>query len=415
MKAGSFIFVLALVFSLRPAAQKKCSAQDYQQKRLVENSSLAEQLGGIERFVQQQIREAGSSRVEELTIKIPVVIHNLYHYPTEKISNEQVQTQINALNTCFRKRNADTAKIPAYFRPLAADINIEFYLAISDSRKRSTSGIIRKYTPIKSWEADDKMKFSAEMGDDAWDARSYLNIWVCNLNRVAGYASLPGDDVAKDGVVIGLGAFGTINVLSGYEQGKTAVHEIGHWLGLKHIWGDQYCGDDGVEDTPKQAGYNIECPNEVTVTCGNGPYGDMYMNYMDLTSDACMNLFTAGQKARIRALFNPGGARYALLSSKGLNPPLISEIPLPETDPRWLQPQVYPNPAAGTLTLDLAYDPRWVGQTLRVLNLQGQVVMTLVISGNSQQVDLQKLQAGMYFLAAKKPDGESLKLKFIKL
>lgn len=415
MKAGFVILLWAFALTSSVQAQKHCSSQPYQEQRLRENPELPAQLSRMESFIQQQVADAGTARVEELTIRIPVVIHNLYHYPNQKITAEQVQTQLNALNASFRRRNADTANAPAYFRSLAADCNIEFYLAISDSRKRATSGIIRKYSPVKEWEADDKMKFSSEMGDDAWDPNSYLNIWVCNLNRVAGYASVPGDAVSKDGVVIGLGAFGTVGTLPGYEMGKTAVHEIAHWLGLKHLWGDQYCGDDGVSDTPKQAGFNIECPNVVNITCGNGPYGDMYMNYMDLTSDACMNLFTRGQKARMRALFDVGGPRHALLASKGLNPPLIADIPLPEEDPRWLQPQLYPNPSTGIMTLDLNYDPRWVGKTIQIMNLSGQTVMQVSISALSLRIDIQKLQAGMYFLAAKKDDGESIKMKFVKL
>ena len=215
--------------------------------------------------------------------------------------------------------------------------------------------------------------------------------------------------------MIDLDAFGTINNQAGYEMGKTTVHEVGHWLGLKHIWGDDYCGDDGVSDTPKQAGYNIECPNTINVTCGNGPYGDMYMNYMDLTSDACMNLFTEGQKARMRSFFAAGGARVKLLSSTGLNLPLIAESPLPEEDPKWLQPQLYPNPASNVINLDLAYDSRWMGKTIQVINLQGQIVMSLQVTAKNLRIDLQKLQAGIYFLAAKKDDGESLKMKFVKL
>lgn len=414
MKAGLIFILWALAFGGRLAAQKNCTSHSYQQQRLKENASLADRVSRIESFVQHQITNAATSRVEELTIRIPVVVHNLYHYPTEKISNEQVQTQLDALNANFRRRNADTVRTPAYFRPLAADCNIEFYLAISDSKRRSTTGIIRKYTPIKEWEADDKMKFSSEMGDDAWDPNSYLNIWVCNLNRVAGYASLPGEAPGKDGVVIGLNAFGTINTLPGYEMGKTAVHEIGHWLGLRHLWGDQYCGDDGIADTPKQAGYNIDCPNIINITCGNGPYGDVYMNYMDLTSDACMNLFTQGQKARMRALFAAGGARYNLLTSSGLNPPLINAIPLPEEDPKWLEARLYPNPASNFLVLDLAYDPRWMGKPLHITNLQGQTVMIVTVTAKNQRIDINKLQAGMYFLAAKKDDGESLKMKFVK-
>lgn len=417
MKAGSLLLLTALMLSGGLFGQKRCTSQLYQQARLKENTSLAENISRIESFVRKNIaeNETTAARGEEAVIKIPVVVHILYHYPTEKVSDEQVRTQIEALNQCFRRRNADTVKTPSYFKPFAADCNIEFQLATSAPGKKSTTGIIRKYTPVTEWEADDKMKYSAQMGDDAWDAKSYLNIWVCNLNRVAGYASVPGDAADKDGVVIGINAFGTINTQPGYEMGKTAVHEVGHWLGLKHIWGDDYCGDDGVADTPKQAGYNIECPSGINVTCGSNPYGDMYMNYMDLTNDGCMNLFTQGQKARMRSHFQPGGARYSILSSTGLNPPLIYEIPVPEEDPKWLHPQLFPNPATNQFTLDLAYDVRWLGKVLHIINLQGQTVMTLTISNKTQVIDISKLQAGVYFLATKREDGLSVKLKFVKL
>lgn len=415
MKAG-FVFLFLIWVHCSPlAAQKSCEADNYRQKRLLENKSLPGNLSRIELFIQQYItNNSTATRGEETVITIPVVVHILYHYPQEKISDGQVMSQIDALNLYFRRRHADTLNTPSYFRPLAADCGIEFKLAVSDPRRRSTTGIIRKYTPVKEWEADDKMKFSAEMGDDAWDPASYLNIWVCNLNRVAGYASLPGDTPASDGVVIGFPAFGTINTQPGYEMGKTAVHEVGHWLGLKHIWGDQYCGDDGVADTPRQAGFNIECPGVINITCGNGPYGDMYMNYMDLTSDACMNLFTLGQKSRMRSLFEAGGPRHSILSSKGLNPPLISEIPVPEADPQWLKPQLYPNPAESYLNLDLSYDPRWVGKTIRVINLLGQSIKNVIVTSKIIRIDISDLGAGVYFLAAKKDDGESMKLKFIK-
>ncbi len=193
------------------------------------------------------------------------------------------------------------------------------------------------------------------------------------------------------------------------------MHEAGHWFGLKHLWGDENCGDDGVYDTPKQASYTSGCPSTVRITCSNGPNGDMYMNYMDFTSDACTNLFTKGQKARMRTLFDPGGVRNSILSSKGLNPPLIQEIPLPVSDPQWLHPQLYPNPSSSVINLDLAYDARWIGKSIQIVNLQGQTVMVLTITSTKMQIDIKKLQAGAYFLAAKKDDGESMKVRFLKL
>ena len=408
MKAGIIIVLFTLTFVTELTAQQRCSTSDYQQEQFSRNSSFRDRINEIEIFTKHQIEGRATNRTENTIIKIPVVVHILYHTQTEKISDEQVASQIDALNKYFRRRNADTTNTPAYFRTLAADCEIEFQLAISDPRRRSTSGIVRKYTPITKWKADDQMKFSSSMGDDAWDPKSYLNIWVCNLEKFAGYATTPGGEENKDGVVISYTAFGT-------GIGKTAVHEVGHWLNLKHLWGDENCGDDGVSDTPKQASYTIGCPSTVRITCGNGPYGDMYMNYMDFSNDACINMFTEGQKARMRALFNTGGPRNSLLLSKGLNPPLIAESPSTTEDPKWLHPQLFPNPANNELNLDLSYDIRWMGKTIFVTNLQGQMVMNLSITSKNLKIDISRLQAGMYFLAAKKDDGESMKMRFIKL
>lgn len=408
-------FTFASVYSLR--AQKNCDAFPYQQAQLQNNPALAGKFSDIETFTRNYIStdQGTASRGEGEIIKIPVVVHILYHDPADNISDAKVISQLEALNKAFRRTNADTVNTPARFKGLAADCEIEFQLAVSDPRRRNTSGIVRKYTPITIWQSDDKMKFSSEMGSDAWDAKSYLNIWVCNLDRVAGYSSVPGSDPAKDGIVLGFNVFGTEGGMSGFNMGKTAVHEVGHWLNLKHIWGDTDCGDDGVSDTPKQSWYNVGCPSGSNVTCGNGPDGDMYMNYMDFTDDACMNLFTKGQKTRMHAAFAPGGVRNSLLSSAGLSKPLIFEIPVPEEDPKWLHPQFYPNPASSQLTIDLSYDIRWIGKTITVMNMQGQVIMHLPITAKIQTINTSNLKSGMYLLVAKKEDGETIKQKLVKL
>ncbi|MGZ8511231.1 MAG: zinc-dependent metalloprotease, partial [Chitinophagaceae bacterium] len=238
--------------------------------------------------------------------------------------------------------------------------------------------------------------------------------WVCNLANVAGYSSFPGGPSEKDGIVVAYNLFGK-NLKAGYELGKTAVHEIGHWLGLRHIWGDSYCGDDWVDDTPKQGNFTPGCPSGVRPSCSSGPKGDMYMNYMDLTYDACTNLFTEGQKERMRGFFDPGGARSAIRSSYALLPPQINEIPPPEETPLWLQPLLYPNPATSELILDLSYDIRWLGQQIRITNTLGQNVMQVQINSKVVKMDIEKLKPGLYFLVTKKDDGTTIKQKFIKL
>lgn len=406
MKAGLILTLITYSFAFALNAQQPCGTYPYHQKQFSNHTSLISTSRSVENFIHQNIAAGQNNRLDNTVIKIPVVVHVLYHFPSEKIGDDVIYDQLALLNECFRLKNSDTSNIPAYFKSLVADCEIEFELATSDPYKKYTTGIIKKYTPITRWSADDKVKSSEEMGDDPWDPASYLNIWVCDLDKYAGYSSVIGGPENVDGIVMGLKAFGA--------NQKTLVHEAGHWLGLKHLWGDEYCGDDGVGDTPKQASYTIGCPTGARVTCSNGPNGDLYMDYMDFTNDACRVMFTQGQKARMKSLFNEGGPRSSILSSKGLNPPLIFEIPLPEDDPKWLEPRVYPNPADHELIVDLNYDARWVGNLLQVINLHGQHVITTVISSKLQTIDISRLPAGIYFLAAKRADGLSIKQKFIK-
>jgi hypothetical protein len=420
----TYLLLGLLILSIgQLAAQRECFTSEYQREEWRNNPLLAEQAGKIEAFIRQRLIKTGTTgaagsqqgaRLQQVVIKIPVVVHILYHQSAENISDEKVYQQIEMLNKCFRRKNADSSLTPMAFKSLAADCEIEFHLALSDPRRRSTTGILHKYTAVSLWEANDQMKYSANTGDDAWDPQSYLNIWVCKLKRAAGFATLPENISEKDGVVVDYSVFGN-NASPGYEMGKTLVHEVGHWMALKHIWGDAYCGDDLVHDTPKQGNYTVGCPTGIRASCSNGTAGDMYMNYMDYTSDACINLFTEGQKARMRTLFDPGGARYSLLSSLGLTAPLVVEAPVPDEPPKWLHPQIYPNPSSKELNIDIAYDVRWIGKTITISNVSGQVVMQVVISSKNQVVDISKLRAGVYFLAGRKEDGSFIKHKFIKI
>jgi hypothetical protein len=397
-------------------AQRECRSFEYQKQMIQADPSLETSRKNIEDFINkhESSRSLSIARDEAArTITIPVIVHILYHYPGENISDDLVKSQLTALNRDFRKANPDTVNIPEAFKPFAADCRIEFQLATVDAGGRATTGIIHKYTPITKWGMDDKIKFSSEMGDDGWDPKSYLNIWVGTLERLLGYSSLPGDPADKDGVVISNTVFGITN--SGiYNKGRTAVHEVGHWLGLRHLWGDADCGDDGVADTPKQQTFTNGCPSTVRVSCGNAPYGDMYMDYMDFTNDDCLVMFTEGQKQKMWALFEPGGPRYSILSSNGLGIPVIEQIPLPDAAPQWLHVQIFPNPATTELTINLDYDARWIGKELYIINIMGQVEIKKIISSKIQILDVSKLKPGIYFIRAEK-EGEKMMQKFVKL
>ncbi|HKO81707.1 MAG TPA: M43 family zinc metalloprotease [Chitinophagaceae bacterium] len=415
----NFIFTLLLIMaaSCQLVAQRTCTSFDYEQQKFKDDPSLKDKITGIENFIQR--KSTSASKIagkphEGTVITIPVVVHILYNKSQENISDEKVISQIDVLNKSFRRLSADTVNTPEWFKGIAADCGIEFKLAVSDPERRSTTGIVRKYTPVTKWEIDDQMKSSARTGDDPWDTQNYLNIWVCNLDRVAGYSSFPGGPEAKDGIVIAYNVFGK-NSKVGYEQGKTAVHEAGHWLGLRHIWGDGYCGDDWVDDTPKQGNFTPGCPTGIRQSCSSGSKGDMYMNYMDLTLDACINLFTEGQKERMRTLFEKGGARYTMTSSYALLPATNNEPRPAEELPGLSEHRMYPNPATSELILDLSYDIRWIGQPIRVTNMQGQPVMQLSANSTIVKLDISKLKPGLYFLMTKKDDGATIKQKFIKM
>ena len=392
-------------------AQRECRSFEYQQQLIQANPSLEASFKAAENFAQLHESRMSSSWGDK-TITIPVIVHVLYHYPSENISDALIKSQIAALNRDYRKQNGDTTKIPAAFKSLAADCHIEFQLATTAIGGRATSGIIRRYTPITGWTTDDKIKSSAEMGDDAWDANSYLNIWVGTLQRLLGYASVPGGPASEDGVVISNTAFG---ILSGgmYDQGRTAVHEIGHWLGLRHLWGDANCGDDSIPDTPKQQTFTNGCPTGIHISCNNGPNGDMYMDYMDFTNDDCLVMFTEGQKEKMLSLFEPGGPRYAMLSSNGLGIPTTSELPPTNDPPQWLQVRIYPNPAHAQLIINMQVDPRWVGRELIIWNDLGQIEMKRVIDSEILIMDISKLRPGIYFVSAEK-DGDKIRQKFVK-
>jgi hypothetical protein len=410
------LFFICIGFS--SFSQQKCSIDEYVQQQVNENTSLKTRLEEIDVFTRERInRSTGVQRINgtPAIIKIPVVFHVLYHTPEQNIPLSTIELLIAALNRDFNKRNFDTTNTPLAFKPYAAAMDFEFKLATMDPYGAGTNGVIRKYTPLNYWMSDDKMKFSSSYGDDAWDSKSYLNIWLCNMKDVLGYSTFPGMDPSKDGIVLSFEdifkARGTSHTRNDF---RTVVHEAGHWVNLYHIWGEGYCGDDKVDDTPKQSSYTPGCPSGVRISCSSAAPGDMYMNYMDFTDDACMNMFTMGQRQRARILFEPGGPRNSILSSKGLNTSMIEAAPLPDFYPTWLHVKVYPNPASSVINLYFEYDQRWMGREMQILDISGKVVMSKIINSKIQVIDVSRLNAGIYFIRAEKEE-EKFHAKFVKL
>ncbi|GIV44901.1 MAG: hypothetical protein KatS3mg035_2024 [Bacteroidia bacterium] len=314
---------LTLLLAFHLQAQRKCATMEVHERMLNEHPEYHKNIQEIEEFTQRMILSGNYNKTSNI-ITIPVVVHVVYYNSTQNISDAQIQSQIDVLNADFRNLNSDKNNRPSLFAGLAADIQIEFCLAKRTPTGAATNGIIRKSTTVNGFSTDDKVKYSSTGGSDAWDRNKYLNIWVCALTGgVLGYAQFPGGPAATDGVVIDYRYFGTIGTATApFNKGRTATHEVGHWLNLRHIWGDANCGDDFVSDTPTQQTSNYGCPTFPKPSCGNT--SDMFMNYMDYVDDACMNMFTAGQSSRMRALFATGGARVSLATSDGCVPPSSS-------------------------------------------------------------------------------------------
>jgi hypothetical protein len=416
---------LLMMINLSAIGQTDCRSTDYKHELLSRNPALLTELQKIEGFTRGKLQEgariavtgAGHTSKEAAVITIPVIVHVLYHSPSENISDQQVLSQIAVLNRDYRKLNADTALIPRYYTSMAADCGIQFALAQLDTSGHATTGIVHKRTDVPIFDIYDRIKSSAKGGDDGWDRDRYLNIWVGNMTAgILGYSSMPGAPKEIDGVVIQYTAFGTLGTAQApFNLGRTATHEIGHWLNMIHIWGDADCGDDAVDDTPPQHGANRGNPSGIKLTCSNGPYGDMYMDYMDFTDDIGMHMFTNGQRDRMRTLFAEGGARYALLSSDALSsttgvngqaPPLSSAAEdIPELS-------IYPNPARGAITVTITDGSR-IGSLLEVYSLTGQKLMSARVGQFSLQLDVSMLAGGVYFIRIN--GGKPNMIKLVKL
>lgn len=285
------------------------------------------------------------------TYTLPIVVHVIHNGEAvgqgANISQAQVQSQLDVLNEDYRNRNADGALVPAPFQPLRADAQFQFVLALRDPSgqllaepgidrvSRATRGL--PASPYQLTTVEDVIKPATD-----WNPDQYINIWVMDMgNSVLGYAQFPdntaglpglsgyGGAANTDGVVIAYPAFGRVGTLyANYNKGRTLTHELGHWLGLIHVWGDTNCGDDYCADTPTQETANYRCATFPHVTCSNGPTGDMFMNFLDYSDDACLQLFTGDQKGRMQDVMAAGTPRRAALLA---SPALCNGTPLAAT------------------------------------------------------------------------------------
>nr|WP_309758153.1 zinc metalloprotease [Flavobacterium sp.] len=279
-------------------AKRGCASQEVLEAQLKADPTLALRMNEIEAFTQKAML---NGRLVNGKVEIPVVVNVLYNTAAENISLTQIQSQIDVLNADFNATNSDFNSTPALFSGVAANVGITFVLET----------VNRKATSKSSWGTRDAMKKTKQGGLDPTSPTTKLNMWACTIGGgILGYAQFPGGATTTDGVVIDSKYFG----LSGsgaypYNLGRTATHEVGHWMNLRHIWGDATCGSDLVSDTPTHDSANYGVPAYPHYSTCTGTPVEMTMNYMDYTDDRGMYMFSNGQKTRMAAIFVSGGAR----------------------------------------------------------------------------------------------------------
>jgi hypothetical protein len=325
-------------------AQERCATVPYT-KQLQQRNIIREDNARFEEWLQRRMTERrirmDAQRQQATTYRVPVVVHVIHNGEPvgtgSNISDEQILSQIAVLNRDFQRLNTDASNTPASFLPVAGSFDIEFVLAKQTPEGLPTNGILRVQGTRTQWTLNDNYELKSL---SYWPAEDYLNIWVTTLaSSYVGFAQfpvsgLPGLENSStnrltDGLVIHYDAFGSIedgdfNLDPQYNRGRTTTHEMGHFFGLRHIWGDDESesdpcsGTDYVDDTPNQSLATNGCPTGTRVTCG---VENMYMNFLDYTNDACMNLFTAGQVERMTTVLENSPRRASLLTSHALLDP----------------------------------------------------------------------------------------------
>lgn len=291
------------------AQQRQCATDEVHERLLQNNPDYARRQAEIESLTNRFAKNPEAYRQANGQIIIPCIIHVVYSNSQQNISDAQIQSQIDRLNKDYGATNSDYNNVPSQFTTVrSGDTDVRF--EILEIKRHSDSR--------SEWGTNDAVKSAYP----PIEPDRILNMWVANIGGgILGYAQFPGGSPSTDGVVMSPQYFGDASVTGGsnfylsapFDRGRTATHEVGHWLNLRHIWGDGGCNvDDYVSDTPVAGNPNYGCPADGTNSCSGGE-SDMFMNYMDYVDDACMFMFSAGQDTRMQATFASGGGREGFL------------------------------------------------------------------------------------------------------
>ena len=393
-------FYVTLFNSNAQNFKRNCGSNELYLEQLNANPNLRQERLKLEQFTKDYLSKK-NAKTSEVIYKIPVVVHVIHNGEAigtgQNISDEQIFSQIAVLNKDFRLLNSDQLDQSHPFYNTIADCGIEFCLADKDQNGTTTTGINRYNYLKENWGL---ISFNLVVKPiTAWDREKYLNIWVTQLEEnssgLIGYATFPGTNDKTDGVVIDSKYFGTTGTaVAPHNHGRTTTHEVGHYLNLFHIWGDDSCGTDFVDDTAPHEAPNNECPAfpyKANNNCGSSENGEMFMNYMDYVEGGCMNMFTKGQKERMIAALL--GARASLLSSPACSAANgIIEVQAIKTS-------IYPNPAIDVLNISFASQINI--KNLNIFDVNGHNISNLCnneINDQSIVIHTENLSSGNYFV-----------------
>lgn len=332
------VFVCSVqVYAQRPRCATGSVMEQFFQMRPAERIEFEKRQQSFQRRfeIARRLKQEGVQQRVQSIITIPVVVHIVMDNPN-LVTDEQVQSQLDALNADYAGENLDAVNVPAAFASVFGKSQIRFCLAQRTPGGTATNGIIRKTSLTTSTPgSNDPIKRNVTGGADGWDVSKYLNIWVCKMtdNNDLGYTFMPGLSGISEsdiGLVTAYHAFGTMGTATApFNKGRTATHEIGHFFNLWHIWGDNQCvascsDSDFVDDTPNQSTCTYGTPSfPTTDICTNNAPGIMFMNFMDYVNDGAMYMFTQGQVERMELALATLDDRKSLLTSNGCEPPVL--------------------------------------------------------------------------------------------
>jgi hypothetical protein len=392
---------------------------------------------GFKNQVEQQFQIAKNSLAKTNQLyTVPVVVHIVHNTADQNLADSVIYLQIQTLNEDYQRLNPDTVNMRSDFDIVKGNPRIEFRLATIDPAGNPTTGITRTQTSTASFGSFnfilgdfsdlEKVKQTAQGGHDPWDQSRYLNIWVCNMELfgfpvILGYATPPsglpnwppGSNLGlSDGVVIQYQAFGSnnpnpIDLGEGPLdiQGRTLTHEVGHYLGLRHIWGDGNCTqEDGIDDTPNaDAQSDFDC-NPTKNTCVDNIYGvdlpDMIENYMDYSAETCQNSFTQGQVDLMRGVLE--NQRIDLIQNNPAFLPDFNQISF----------ALFPNPTNSDITVRI---DSGIANRLVLFDLKGTILLEQEITESQIKLYTEQLDSGVYTLVLYTNNGMTSTKRIVKI